>query len=103
MLRVLQRDGVPVLSSAGALSQVWRDGRRQANLAKVISGVDVAALDDTTAKRVGELLHANRSDDIVDAHIALIVQNGDHVLTSDEPDIKALLKTRRVKGRIVRV
>ena len=103
MLRVLQRGGVPVLSSAGALAQVWRDGRRQANLARVVSGVDVAAVDDTSARKVGELLRANCSDDLVDAHVALLVQRADQVLTSDAPDIKALLRTRRVKATIVRV
>jgi len=102
MLRVLQRDGVPVLTSAGALAQVWREGRRQANLARVIPGIDVAALDDASAKRVGELLRQNRTDDLVDAHVALLVQPEDRVLTSDQPDIKALLRTRRVKASIIR-
>jgi hypothetical protein len=103
MLRVLQRDGVPVVSSAGALAQVWRDGRRQANLARVVSGVDIDDLDDASAKKVGELLRANRSDDLVDAHVALLVQPADQVLTTDEPDIKSLLRTRRVRARIIRV
>ena len=103
MLRVLQRDGVPVVSSAGALAQVWRDGRRQANLARVVSGVDIDGLDEASAKKVGELLRANRSDDLVDAHVALLVQPADQVLTSDEPDIKSLLRTRRVRARIIRV
>ena len=103
MLRVLQRDGVPVVSSAGALAQVWRDGRRQANLARVVSGVDIDGLDEASAKKVGELLHANRSDDLVDAHVALLVHPADQVLTSDEPDIKSLLRTRRVRARIIRV
>ena len=69
MLRVLQHDGVPVLTSAGAIAQVWRDGRRQANLARVLPGIHVAALDDVSAKRVGELLRQNRTDDLVDAHV----------------------------------
>jgi hypothetical protein len=103
MLRVLQRDGVPVLTSAGVVAQVWRDGRRQANLARVLPGVDMAALDDTSSKKVGELLRENRSDDLVDAHVALLVHPEDQVLTSDEPDIKALLRTRRVKATIIRV
>ena len=103
MLRVLQREGVPVVSSAGALAQVWRDGRRQANLARVVSGVDIDGLDEASAKKVGELLRANRSDDLVDAHVALLVQPADQVLTSDEPDIKSLLRTRRVRARIIRV
>ncbi len=103
MLRVLHRDGVPVITSGGVVAQVWRDGSRQANLARVLSGVDADALDDLTARRVGELLRQNRSDDLVDAHVALLVQPNDQVLTSDEPDIKALLRTRKVRARIVPV
>lgn len=103
MLRVLQRDGVPVLTSAGAVAQVWRDGRRQANLARVLPGIDVAAVDDLSAKRAGELLQANESDDLVDAHVALLAQPKDQVLTSDEADIKALLRTRRVRAAVIPV
>jgi hypothetical protein len=103
MLRVLQRDEVPVATSGGVVAQVWRDGGRQANLARILSGVDVEAIDDLTGRRVGELLRQNQSDDLVDAHIALMVQPGDQVLTSDEPDIRALLRTRRVRAHITRV
>ena len=103
MLRVLQRDGVPVVTSGGVVAQAWRGGSRQANLARILSGVDVDALDDVTAKRVGELLRHNRSDDLVDAHVALLVEPDDQVFTSDEPDIKALLRTRKVRARIIRV
>lgn len=103
MLRILQRDGVPVLTSAGAVAQVWRDGRRQANLARVLPGVDVAAVDEVSAKKVGQLLRENETSDVVDGHIALLVQPKDQVLTGDEPDIKALLRTRRVRATIIRV
>lgn len=103
MLRILQRDGVPVLTSAGAVAQVWRDGRRQANLARVLPGVDVAAVDEVSAKKVGQLLRENETSGVVDGHIALLVQPKDQVLTSDEPDIKALLRTRRVRATIIRV
>lgn len=103
MLRVLQHDGAPVLTSAAAVAQVWSDGRRQSNLARVLGGTDVAALDDVSAKRVGELLGQNRTDELVDAHVALLVQRQDRVLTSDEADIKALLRTRGAKASIIRV
>ncbi|MDA8044600.1 MAG: PIN domain nuclease [Actinomycetota bacterium] len=103
MLRVLQRGGVSVTTSGGVVAQVWRDGSRQANLARILSGVDVDALDDVTAHRVGELLRQNRSDDLVDAHVALLVHPDDHVFTSDEPDIKALLRARKVRANIIRV
>jgi hypothetical protein len=103
MLRVLQRDGVPVVTSAAVVAQAWRDPRRQVNLARVLTGVDIAALDDLAAKKVGELLRTNGTSDLTDAHVALLVQPQGPVLTSDEADIKALLRTRRVKAVIVRV
>lgn len=103
MLRLLQRDQVPIRTSAGAVSQVWRDGSRQANLARLLRGVDTIALDATGAKRVGELLGGNRTSDLVDAHVAILVTPGDQVFTSDEADVRALLRTRRVKATVVRV
>ncbi len=103
MLRVLHRDAIPVKTSGGVVAQVWRDGSRQANLARLLSGVDIDALDDLTARRIGELLRQNRSDDPADAHIALLVQPNDQVLTSDAPDIEALLRTRKVRARVVAV
>ena len=103
MLRLLQRDGVPVTTSAGVVAQVWRDGRRQANLARVLSGVDIAAIDDVAAQKVGELLGANKTNDLVDAHVALLAQPDGRILTSDDTDIKALLRTRRVRAVLVQV
>lgn len=103
MLRVLQREGVPVATSGAVVAQAWRDPRRQVNLARLLTGIDVAALDAVAAKKVGELLRANSTNDLADAHLALVVQPNDRVLTSDEDDINALLRTRRVKAVIVRV
>lgn len=103
MLRVLQQDGVPVHTSTGAVAQVWRDGRRQASLARVLPGFDVAAIDEVAARRVGELLRTNDTSDLVDAHVALLVPPDGTVLTSDEADLRPLLRTRRVKAAIVRV
>lgn len=103
ILRVLQRQAVPVHTSAAAVAQAWRDGTRQANLARILPGVEVASLDEVAAKRVGELLRASDSADIVDAHVALLVRPDGSVLTSDDADIRALLRTRRVKAHIVQV
>jgi hypothetical protein len=72
-------------------------------LARVLSGLDVAALDEIAGKRVGELLGASGTDDLLDAHVALLVEPGGSVLTSDEPGIEALLRTRRVKATVLRV
>lgn len=101
MLAVLQRDGVPVTTSATVVAQVWRDGSRQVNLARTLGGVHVVAVDDRAARQVGELLRESRTTDIVDGHVALLVQTDTQILTSDDADIKALLRARRIKGAVV--
>jgi hypothetical protein len=103
MLRVLQREAEPVRTSAGAVAQVWRAGRRQVNLARTLAGLDVAVLDELAAKKVGELLGSSGTSDLVDAHVALLVHAGGQILTSDDQDIKALLRTRRMKATLVHV
>lgn len=90
-------------TSAGVVAQAWRDGRAQANLARVLAGVAVAAIDDTSSRRIGELLAASGTADLVDAHIALLTTPGDRVLTSDRGDIDALLRVRHVDTLLVDV
>lgn len=94
MLRMAQQQRLAVRSSAGAVAQVWRDGARQANLARVLSGVDAVSLDVGAAKRIGPLLGATDTTDVVDGHVAQLVEAGDHVLTSDPDDIRRLLGAR---------
>ena len=103
MLRLLQRDAVPLVTSGAVVAQAWRDPRRQANLARLLTGVHVAPLDEDAGKRVGELLRANQTTDLADAHLSLLAHNDDRILTSDEDDIRALMRTRRVRAVIVRV
>jgi hypothetical protein len=103
ILRVLHQEGIPLHTSAGAVAQVWRNGSRQATLARVLAGVDVSAINHAAALRVGELLRTSRTTDLVDAHVALLVSAGDRVLTSDPSDLDALLKTRRIKANVIRV
>ena len=103
MLRLLQRDAVPLMTSGAVVAQAWRDPRRQVNLARLLAGVHIAALDAAAGKRVGELLRTNRTTDLADAHVSLLVNSEDRILTSDEDDIKALLQTRRVKAVVVQV
>lgn len=103
LLRVLQRAGVPVRTSAGVVAQVWRDGRKQANLARVLAGVAVLAIEETASRRIGELLAATGTADLVDAHVALLCTSGDHVLTSARGDIDALVRARTVETLLVEV
>ena len=103
MLRVAQREHLAIRSSAGAVAQVWRDGSRQANLARVLSGVNVAALDLTAAKRIGPMLGTTDTSDVIDGHVAQLVQPGDRLLTSDPHDMRRLLGDRANHVTVVTV
>jgi hypothetical protein len=99
-LRVLQQRATPVRVSSAVVGQVWRDGRRQANLARVLAGVGVEALGKDNGKQIGELLALARSADVVDAHVALMTAPADLVLTSDPDDIRKLLQVRQVPAHV---
>ena len=103
MLRVAQQRTIPVRTSASVIAQVWRNGSLQANLARVLAGVDTAALDGPTGRLVGELLGRSRTSDVVDGHLGLIVRSGDTVLTSDPKDIKMILNARGVSATVRRI
>jgi hypothetical protein len=103
MLRALQLRRVPLWTSAAVVAQVWRDGRRQALLANVLGGVGVRPLTSDDARRGGELQAATGTDDVVEAHLALLVDPGDQVLTEDRDDLASLLAARRVRATLVDV
>jgi len=99
-LRVLQQQGTPVRVSSAVVGQVWRDGQRQANLARILAGVSFVALTEEDGRRIGELLGLAGSADVVDAHVALMTAPSDLVLTSDPGDIRKLLQARGVPARV---
>ncbi len=80
--------------------QVWRDGRKQANLARLLARIGIEELGGQDGKRVGELLALAGSADVADAHVALMTAHADLVLTSDPVDIRKLLQARRVPARV---
>lgn len=96
LLLVAQQERISVRTSSAVVGQVWRDGARQANLARVLAGVEIVALDPPAGRRIGELLAAAKTADVVDGHIALLVESGDIVLTGDVTDITRLLEVRGV-------
>ena len=102
MLRLLWERRIPLWTSGGVVAQVWRHGARQAPLAAALAGVGVRALGSADGKRAGELQGLARTHDVVDAHVALMVDEGDHVLTSDPDDIGHLLAVRGVAAVVVR-
>jgi hypothetical protein len=79
---------VPV-SHGGVVGQVWRGrGPRQALLAKVLAGVDVRPLDVALGRAAGELLALAKRQDVIDAAVALLAEDGDHIITSDPEDLE---------------
>jgi len=103
MLRALQQRRAPLWTSAAVIAQVWRDGRKQALLAQILGGVGVRALAEGDDRRTGELLGLVRMSDVIDAHLTLAMEDGDHVLTSDPTDIARLLAARRIHATVVKV
>ena len=103
MLRVIQEQGLVVRTSAGVLAQVWRDGAKQANLARVLAGVRVRPLDAGDGRRAGELQGRARTSDAIDAHLAWMAESNDVILTSDPDDMRRLLDARGVDAVIRRV
>jgi PIN domain nuclease of toxin-antitoxin system len=101
LLQIAQENAVSVRTSAAVVAQVWRDGARQANLARALAGADTVPLDSATAKRIGLLLRQTGSTDVVDAHVAWLADEGDQVLTSDPLDIGRLLSARGVRAAVV--
>jgi hypothetical protein len=84
---------------AGCVAQVWRNPARQARVAALLrlAVVNVVALDAADARRVGLLLAAAGTSDVVDGHVALCGHRLDQpVITSDPEDIGLLAPTVRL-------
>ncbi|WP_396623878.1 PIN domain-containing protein [Luteitalea sp.] len=78
---------------AAVVGQVWRDGRRQARLARLLGSAhtEVIALDDQGAREAGQLCGARGTTDVIDASVVLCARNrGDRIVTSDPDDLRAL-------------
>ncbi len=107
VLALLKRElllGRAPLTHGGVVGQVWRSGSgRQANLARLLRGVDVHALDGALGRRAGELLALAGEVDVIDAAVALLALDGDVILTSDPGDLAALVAAAGTHADIVPV
>lgn len=84
-------EGAVLHTTAPVVAQVWRDGSRQARLAKFLGTVEVHDFTLTDAPVVGDLLRRSQTSDVVDAHlVALALRLPDSILTADAPDFSAL-------------
>jgi hypothetical protein len=60
-LRMAQQDREPVRNSAAVIAPVWRHGATQAQLARVVAGVEVRALDDHAGRSLSSSGTAGRA------------------------------------------
>ena len=64
------------------MAQVWRDGRgRQAVVARLLAGVEVASIDERLGRRAGLLLAASGRFGAIDSAVICQVGDGDDILT----------------------
>ena len=85
------QEGAALRTTAPVVAQVWRDGSRQARLAKFLESVEAHDFTLADAPVVGGLLRRSQTSDVVDAHIvALALRLADSILTADTPDFSAL-------------
>ena len=85
--------GLRLAVPAGVVAQAWRDGRRQARLARLLGSdlVEVEILNDKGARAAGQLCGATHTSDLIDASVVLCARTrGDGVLTSDIDDLRRL-------------
>lgn len=99
LVELARRRGAALVTSAPVVGQAWRDGARQARLARWLPMVDVRAVDGVDARAAGELLARRGGADVVDALLVGLAGPGDQILTSDPDDVRSLIGARAGRGR----
>ena len=92
------------VTHGGVVAQVWRGGAgRQADVARLLAGVDVRSLEDALGRRAGVLLGRSGTADAIDAALVCLTADGDEILTSDPADLRALAEAAGVHVELVPV
>ncbi|MFY9935198.1 MAG: hypothetical protein WAK82_45105 [Streptosporangiaceae bacterium] len=96
--------GRPPVTSGGVVAQVWRGGSgRQAPMARLLAGTDVAPVDNTLARRAGMLLARSGQSDAIDATVVCLAADGDDILTSDPGDLRTLAEAAGIHIELIPV
>jgi hypothetical protein len=88
-----QEQNIRLAAPAGVVGQVWRDGSRQARLARLLGSdlVEIESLDDKRARAAGQLCGIAGRSDVIDASVVLCARARGHaVLTSDVDDLRRM-------------
>ena len=88
--RLVNRGEVPTVPTV-VTAQAWRDGRRQAQLARALGDCRPEILSDELARKAGELCRRSHTADIVDAVVIESAgRRNDDVYTADTGDVEHL-------------
>lgn len=92
LLRRLAREGIPLVTPAAVVAQVWRGGRgAQAPIAFILRRTEIVDLTHAVARTLGRMLGRSGTADPIDAHVVLLaVSRGWPVLSSDAADLLAI-------------
>lgn len=103
LLAAARRLELVLVTTSPVVAQVWRNGRRQALVARLLAATRIDAPDEAAARRAGELLTKAGTADAVDALLVGIASAGDSILTSDPIDIQRLLTASGTPARVIPV
>lgn len=84
---------------AGVVGHVWRDGRVQTTLARLLRSeeVELVPLDEQIARACGELCGATKTSDVIDASVVILArERRDPIVTSDPDDLRRLDPTAQI-------
>ena len=86
------RRGIALHTTHPVVAQVWRNGRRQARLARLLRSTDVHPFDN--GPEVGALLARSQTTDVVDAQLVILaLRLADSILTGNVDDLGAIVAT----------
>lgn len=100
-IRDALRSGTPVRTDPRAVAQLWRNGAKQARLARLLHDVKIEAITPEDGYPAGDLLGATRTKDVVDAAVALLAKTKDRLCTSDPGDLQKLCAATGFKAAVI--
>jgi hypothetical protein len=107
MVALVKRErlaGRAPVTNGGVVAQVWRGGRgRQAPVAQLLAGVQIAPINGSLGRRAGMLLARTGRADAIDAAVVCLAADGDDILTSDPGDLRVLAEAAEVHVELIPV
>ena len=93
LIEVGRQDGQAIVVPAAVVAQTWRDGPRQARVARLLNAreVSVEPLTDAAARATGRLCGAADASDVVDGSVVIVARRHKAtVISSDRADLVRL-------------